>query len=304
VNTPSGEGEQPFRCSALSHQLNELQFGTASTVRSWILLEQPGPWGVEVPIQSRLRRRIARALHRLAVDLRIRVVLIRRHGRSDPATRHCYLARTAPDGVWMEHAVLRHPAELLQADLTNLARGEPVRLGEPDPGPLFLVCTNGRRDPCCAERGRPLARALDRAFGDRVWECSHIGGDRFAGNLVCFPHGMYFGRLDPSDGPRVAAEYARGVIDLDHYRGRPAFDFAVQAAEHFLRVRRGLVGVDDLTLVSHSDAEDGRVSSRFADASGSTFSVTVAPAGRESQRLTCHSAVAAPPRSFELVELS
>ena len=27
-------------------------------------------------------------------------------------------------------------------------------------GPVFLVCTNGKHDPCCAEWGRPVYRAL------------------------------------------------------------------------------------------------------------------------------------------------
>ena len=94
-----------------------------------------------------------------------------------------------------------------------------------------------------------MARALDAAFGDRVWESSHIGGDRFAGNLVCFPHGIYLGRLDPQAGVRAAAAYQRGSIDLDHYRGRSCYSFVVQAAEALLRRREGLTGVDDLHLV-------------------------------------------------------
>jgi len=291
-----------FRCSALSRALGESPAATASTVRSWFLLEQPGPWGPDIPGQSRLPHQVARSL-RAAAQLGIRIVLIRRHGRSDPATRHCYLSWTSPRGHWLEHAVLDSPWDVLGADLEMLARGDPPGLGTVDEGPLFLVCTNGRRDPCCAEQGRPLARALDREFGDRAWECSHIGGDRFAGNLVCLPHGLYFGRLDPASGPRVARAYAAGRIDLEHYRGRAAYDFPVQAAEHFLRQALGLTGIDDVALSGRERRPDGVVVARFAGPSGSLHAVAVELVPVEPRRLTCHAHDLGRPRSFRLVGL-
>ena len=63
---------------------------------------------------------------------------------------------------------------------------------------LILVCTNGRHDQCCANRGRPLVRALrETRWADQLWECSHIGGDRFAANVVVLPDSIYFGRVEP-----------------------------------------------------------------------------------------------------------
>src|SRR4029453_5830608 len=61
----------------------------------------------------------------------------------------------------------------------------------------------GRHGACCAERGRPVAAALAQAHPEETWEVSHIGGDRFAGNLLVLPNGLYYGRLDP--GPALAA---------------------------------------------------------------------------------------------------
>src|SRR5439155_25430625 len=105
---------------------------------------------------------------------------------------------------------LADAVETLDLDLDRASSGLPTGAGRLETEPLYLVCTHGRHDPCCAERGRPLAAAMSDAGGDRAWECSHIGGDRFAGNLLCFPHGLYFGRAGPQDGPRIAAAYARG----------------------------------------------------------------------------------------------
>ncbi|WP_218926810.1 sucrase ferredoxin, partial [Priestia megaterium] len=62
--------------------------------------------------------------------------------------------------------------------------------------PVILVCAHGRHDPCCAVRGLPVGRALGERWPEQVWECSHIGGDRFAANVVVAPDGVYYGGLD------------------------------------------------------------------------------------------------------------
>ena len=99
----------------------------------------------------------------------------------------------------------------------SLAAGARLGAGwEHDDEPYVLVCTNGRHDPCCATFGRPLVRALRASrWADRVWECSHIGGDRFAGNLLLLPESLYFGRCDAERAERVLAEYDAGRLDLD-----------------------------------------------------------------------------------------
>jgi hypothetical protein len=64
---------------------------------------------------------------------------------------------------------------------------------------------------------------------------SHLGGDRFAGNLLVVPRGDYFGRLEPEDAEPLVSGYEAGQLDLAHYRGRSIQPRLVQAAEHFVR---------------------------------------------------------------------
>ena len=73
-----------------------------------------------------------------------------------------------------------------------------------------------------------------------MWECSHIGGDRFAANLVILPEGLYFGRCDTAAAEQVIEDYQRGAIHLDNYRGRSVLGFYEQAAEYFVRRELGL----------------------------------------------------------------
>jgi hypothetical protein len=121
-----------------------------------------------------------------------------------------------------------------------------------------------------------------------VWECSHIGGDRFAANLVCFPHGLYLGRLGPEDGEEAASLYERGLIDLAHYRGRSCYDFAVQAAEEAVRRELGLVGVGDLRLEESRALSPGRLLVRFAGPGGDRHEVVVRSSLAAARPLTCH----------------
>ncbi len=277
-------------------------YGTASTATSWILVEQPGPWGWDAVVQSRLPRRVARALRTILREHAIRIVLLRRPGRRpEQHGRHAYLIHSGPDTPWIEHARLDRLDDLLDADVAALSAGRPTGLGIVETDPLVLVCTNGARDPCCAERGRPLATALEKEFGDRLWECSHIGGDRFAPNLVCFPHGLYFGRVSPETAARIAREAEAGVLDLEHYRGRSCYPFEVQAAEYFARRIWGLTGLDDLLAVRRREVRPGEIEVEFEGRAGNyTIWVAIGPA-EPPRLLTCKSTAPSHPPTYELL---
>ena len=96
---------------------------------------------------------------------------------------------------------------------------------------LFCVCTHGKHDACCAEKGRPVAAALAAAYPEETWEVSHIGGDRFAGNALVLPYGLYLGRLDPESAVAAAADVLGGRLPLEVLRGRSCLPMAAQAAE-------------------------------------------------------------------------
>lgn len=302
-----GAAEEPARCSARSAELAESLHGTASTVRGWVFLEEPGPWGADALRDSRLDPELAAALSEQARKLRLRVVLIRSHLRTrsreeQARARRCLLARTGPGEGWVEEALLDHPAEVLDLDLEALAQGRSLQLPRVDHG-LYLVCTQGRHDPCCAELGRPVARALAGQFPEQTWEVSHIGGDRFAGNVLVLPHGLYFGRVPPESAVPVARAYERGEVEPAYLRGRCAYGFAVQMAECWLREKTGIRGVDALPLVSaqRSGAETEAV---FAAPDGGSYHVRVHTGSAEPARtLTCHARQPATPPEQHILDV-
>ena len=296
-------------CATLSRALEEPLHGTASVVRGWVLLEQPGQWGVEAVTESRLDRDLARALHRKAAAAGLRLLLIRRSGppldRGAGQPLACFVAHTSRRDRWLERRRLDDPAELLELDMAQVVAGERPGFGEEATEPVYLACTNGRHDRCCATYGRPLALALQASHGELVWESSHVGGDRFAGNLVCLPDGHYFGRVGPADAERVVGLHRKGALDLDHWRGCCVDPPVVQAAEWFARRRAGLVGVDDLVLDGRDRLEGGVDAVRFHRAGGGRLRVVLRVTRDADPRpLTCHSVRPEPPLSFTLLELA
>jgi hypothetical protein len=292
-------------CSAVSLARDEPLLGTASMVRSWLLVEHPGAWGPKALTESGLPSHVSEGLGDLSRAHGFRVLLVRRPVRPADSSRHCFVAHSGRHWRWIEERVVRDLDELLEVDFSPLQEGRPVGFGAPRRTPLYLVCTNGRHDPCCANLGRPVSRVLQARADGAVWESSHFGGDRFAGNLVCLPHGLYFGRLSPEDAQRVVGAYERGVVDLENYRGRAGEPFAAQAAEYFVRRQHGVFGVDDLLVTGFRREPGGVVHVRFDGPGGRSFDVRVRVGRTEEPRLlACRSATEAQPPTYALVELN
>jgi hypothetical protein len=232
-------------CSVLGERLGEDLAGSAPAARRFLLLEQPGPWtGRNAVTHSDLDEGIARALLARADETGHKVHLIRRTSRRAALTRRTvFVADTSRDGPWLARHEIGDPAEVLTLDLEG---------GERWRQPVYAVCTHGKRDPCCARRGRPLARALRAARPDETWEIGHIGGHRFAATFMAFPHGLTFGRVPAAAGPEIVAAYEAGLIALDHVRGRAGDPWPVQAADVLVRRRLELRGIDDLIVEGSS----------------------------------------------------
>ena len=274
----------PFRCATSSAERGESLAGTASTVRAFLLIEAPGAWGVDAVRDGRLPERVKVELARIANTHGVRLLMIRKHGRSAPRDITVFAAYADPASPWLETACLTDPSELLDLDLVALGRGRSPGLA-PHPSPLFLVCTHGKHDVCCAERGRPVAAALHDVAPEDSWEVSHIGGDRFAGNVLVLPDGLYYGRLTPSAAVTLAASHGKGHLYLEHLRGRSGYPFPVQAAEIFLRAELDLTGLDALTLSSRFRRE-AETEAVFTDGDRSWI-VRVETMRTHPEQLTC-----------------
>lgn len=290
-----------FRCAAQSLLRDEPVAGTATHVRTWLLIEHVGPWGNDALLDARLPDGLGPALKQQAKAYRAKVLLIRRFSsKPDGDGVRVFAAYADPARPRLETGVLADERDVLDLDLTAFREGGTSGL-TPYGGSLFCVCTNGRHDACCAERGRPVAKALDTAHPEETWEISHIGGDRFAANMVVLPHGLYYGRLDPVASLAVAGAHLAGELDLDHLRGRSSYPVAVQAAEIELRRELGTTRGDDVTLVGRS--VDGALTTSTFTVAGGTYDVVVRSVRDPdtATRLTCKAHRDNPVPAHELV---
>ena len=276
----------PFRCAAASVARGDGLVGTASTVRSFLLVEHAGSWGVDALRDARLPEGLGDHLARSGRRAGVRVLLVRRTGRRPERSGiRVFAARAAGADSWLEAGTLGSVDDVRGLDLGALGEGRSPGL-DPYAGPLVAVCTHGRHDACCAELGRPVALALARSrHAADVWECSHIGGDRFAGNLLVLPRGLYYGRVDPDAALAVVDAASEGRVSLDHLRGRSDVSMPVQAAEIHVRRLLDLRGLDDV----HPTAArtQGDLTTVTLDAGDRTVRVEVRRVLEAAQRLTC-----------------
>lgn len=306
--TPPPPPPPAFRCSAASMLRDEPVAGTATHVRTWLLVEHTGPWGRDALLDARLPDGVGAALKARARALRAKILLVRRPStKPDGAGVRVFAAQADPVHPRIESGRLDDVREVLDLDLAGFRAGGSTGLAAYD-ATLFCVCTNGRHDACCAERGRPVAQALGRAHPEETWEVSHIGGDRFAGNMVVLPQGLYYGRLDPAGALAVTGAHLAGELDLDHLRGRASQPMAVQAAEILLRRELAVTREPDVVLVGRSaeGSVEGDVTSAVFAVAGATYDVrvrTTRDPGTATQ-LTCRARRDNPVPAHELLSVT
>ena len=204
--------------------------GSAPQARGWLLLQHPGPWPIDAIAGAGIDPSMLTALARAATRAQVRILLVRRPGRSgrEDARRWilCGPGSGGSEGPWTDDRDLQAAVEALDQTAVDPA-SPPSATAAPA---QILVCTHGVHDTCCAIRGRPVAAALAEHWPDQVWECSHVGGDRFAPNVLLVPDGFYYGNLDPDAAVEVVRRHLGGEVDATWLRGMAAYPPPVQAA--------------------------------------------------------------------------
>jgi hypothetical protein len=285
-------------CSDAARLRGDDNTATAARIDVWILVELPITWGRDPITEAALPEVVRDALRRASHEIpRSRVVFIRKRVESLGPTR-VYIARSGPHtGVTqLDLDTIDGVATIPFLSIANDTVARAAR-------PLVLVCTHGQHDSCCGRRGYPLFDALRRRDELEAWQCSHIGGDRFAANAVILPWGLYYGPVEPRDAGALAASLAREEIFLPAYRGRSSLSRPVQAAETFVRRETNVLARDAFELVSRETLDHGRMQIHLRDRSGAIHDVTIEQfASAETAMLTCTSKVASTVPQFKLVE--
>ena len=116
------------------------------------------------------------------------------------------------EAVLAEHVIGGNP--------TDQVRREPL------PGRWVFVCVHGARDERCGLCGPGVLAALEtacRAAGlddVTVRATSHVGGHKYAGNVIVYPEGIWYGTVTPAEVPSIVSRHLReGALVEELLRG-------------------------------------------------------------------------------------
>ena len=296
--------DSTFRCADAARTRADPPAGTAPPTRRWLLLEHPGPWRIDAVAGAGIDPAVLATLTERAGSV-TRILLVRRPGRIDRrAPRSWILAGLDTDtvtGQWRSDTDLLDAADaLIGADSLAIEHRDPV----------ILVCTHGVHDVCCALRGRPVAAALASRWPELVWECSHIGGDRFAPNVVLLPDGFYYGNLDPDNAMSTVDAHLAGTVLTEQLRGMARFLPPVQAAAVAAYRAFGPLGPSDVTVrrTVHIGPHHGHGSETIVDLviepQQQMVKVRVLSVRRAEAKLTCRAARETPATEYRIIEFT
>ncbi len=246
-------------CATLSSEANEPLYGSANHKTRWLLLEFSRAWGAHALDDSDLSAAVKAHLKGyLDRSPEANLLFIRQHGRHAEHLAF-YIAEVDLAAPKLYAYSLDRYEDLLVMDFDQ---PDLARLSDEL---LYLVCTNSRRDACCATYGLPVYRALREAVGEQAWMSTHQGGHRFASTALVMPQGLHYGRLRDSDVPQLVEYSESGQILLEHLRGRVCYEAPVQAGDYLLREQLGLTAIDALRLDSVEQTAPDAWAMRFVN---------------------------------------
>ena len=202
--------------------------GTAPYTDVFVLVELPGQWDShflsdESTLDSEVREWLNSCIERgLEQKLVVRTYLIKQRSTSRDKVRLFVC-----DDAGLRSTELDSLAEVIKIDVFGDAF-EPVSERQ------YFVCIHGTRDTCCSKFGLPLLTELHELGGTNVWGISHLGGHRFAGNVLVLPDRMLYGQVRRDFAKIFYNTIEAGVVPELFLRGRMNIQPFAQAAEKLL----------------------------------------------------------------------
>lgn len=242
----TAETETPYYCAQASLKAGEMCFGTAVNADIWLLIEFPLPWGLNAVKESSLPLSVKDHLAGLTrTSRRIRVQFIKQASRTDWPMQ-VFVAFTRQTKPYMVSLQIDSFEQLLELNADDLLNGKVELEHSAVDEPIYLVCTHGVHDKCCAKFGFATYKLMKDITPGNVWQTSHVGGDRFASNVISFPTGVYYGHVDDESARTIIEAENNHEIYLERYRGRTCFGAHGQVAEYFVRRESGIRKTDGL----------------------------------------------------------
>ena len=299
----SAVSKHGFFCRDVSIAHEEGLIGTAGPKPVRILIQDHSPWtrqGFENCALPEATKTYVKGL--FGDEKKPAIMLVRNNNQRQLRKKSIFVVHSSASAPSVYHYYWESPADLHKLPLADaLAQRVPANFHQP----LYLVCTNGKRDKCCAKYGMPLYKQLKLSLGDKVWRSTHLGGDRFAANMLCLPHGVLYGRMNEHDANKAVHYYEQGKISMQGLRGRTCYPKPVQVAEAYVREQTQNVSLGGLQLQQVEPRAD-TYHIRFSDKqSGTNYDLIVQAASPSKPRkLSCAADFMESVPSYQVMEFS
>jgi hypothetical protein len=244
-------------CSLFARDQGEDPTGTAGRWDLYVLMELPLPWARDAWDSPRIPDGLQELAARAKMQgLRLRALAIQPDPEySEPGCTRVFIYRR-PEEPFAHYAKAEYivPNEEITSFLSGLLSDEDHAEGSPGPNPYardtgdireMFVCTHGTRDACCGKFGYSVYSLLRHVHAPamegkmRAWRVSHLGGHRFAPNLLDFPEARYWAFLDTAVVEAVLFRESPVEGLGRHYRGWSALEPLAQVAEREILLREG-----------------------------------------------------------------
>lgn len=264
-------------CSQRSRAVGEQLFGTAKRTSTWLLLEYPYLWGgrafEESDLPVKLKSQLSSFLNQIPDS---KLLLIKNQSSLFQERIALFVVISTENQPRIYQFRFDSYADLGDLELSRLLSDQSAFSSHLRSEPIFLVCTNGKRDPCCAKYGLPVYDQMSTIKREAVWQSTHLGGHRFATNVLCFPQGILYGRVDEDSAIPLIHAHAEGNLLLEKYRGRTCFESQVQAADYYLRKKTGLREIQAFRLAGVDVPRSDQWIVKFnSPSNGKTYQVTI-----------------------------
>ena len=290
-------------CTVNALDIGAPLMGTASANTSvWFLLEVPRPWAAKALAVNDLLPQVNETLQKWVHDIpKSNAVFIKKNNLPVESPKLIVALTENNDQRIHQFDLSTDYMSMADLPMADIVSGK-SKAGQVDNlSPLFLVCTNGKRDNCCAKFGLPVIKAFEDAGDENVWQCTHLGGHRFAAVVGVFPQGLYYQLFNPANVPAFRESILQNQVPLQGLRGRTAYTGVEQAAEIFLREQSGNLDDGAYKLIS-SNQEDGVWQVNFQNGA-SAYKITLKQSMSEPFAAGCEGGKTKPGPIFELISI-
>ena len=146
----------------------------------------------------------------------------------------------------------------------------------------ILVCTHAKYDRCCGKFGYSAFEVLRNEYASgknnslRIWQASHLGGHRFAPNIIDLPQGLNWARMGHEELDILVNRNTPPSQIKTNYRGRLGLNTPFeQVVERELLVSHGW-GWTDMDVAGEvvNVSEDNRLAEVMIEYSGNDGAIS------------------------------